>query len=95
VRFKSVTQPTPRIVWCVSRDTADLRNGTTNLDLLDRGTLGYWKFLRRSSFEDPATRWPELVPGMPSRPSVLVVTRVGEETQVDTRPGHPAFSRRQ
>ena len=35
-----------------------------------------WKpFGRASTFEDPATRWPDFEPNMPSRPSVLVIRR--------------------
>jgi secreted PhoX family phosphatase len=35
-----------------------------------------WKpFGRASTFEDPATRWPDFKPDMPSRPSVLVIRR--------------------
>ncbi len=31
----------------------------------------------RTTFDDPATRWPDFDPGMPPRPSLLVVTREG------------------
>lgn len=37
-----------------------------------------WKpFGRSSTFEDPATRWPDFKPDMPPRPSVLVIRRTG------------------
>jgi secreted PhoX family phosphatase len=39
------------------------------------GTLGYPGFERPSTFEDPATRWPDFDPALPPRPSVVVVTR--------------------
>ncbi|MCB1735277.1 MAG: PhoX family phosphatase [Gammaproteobacteria bacterium] len=39
------------------------------------GTLDYPGFERRSTFEDPATRWPDFDPNMPPRPSVVVITK--------------------
>jgi secreted PhoX family phosphatase len=39
------------------------------------GTEDYPPFARRSTFEDPATRWPDFDPALPPRPSVVVVTR--------------------
>ncbi|MDP1627179.1 PhoX family phosphatase [Parvibaculum sp.] len=38
------------------------------------GTKNYKGFERDSTFEDPATRWPDFEPGMPPRPSLLVIT---------------------
>ncbi|KIN66252.1 Tat pathway signal sequence domain protein [Sulfitobacter noctilucicola] len=41
------------------------------------GTKDLPGFERNSTFEDPATRWPDFDPAMPPRPSVLVVTKTG------------------
>jgi secreted PhoX family phosphatase len=41
------------------------------------GTKNLAGFERNSTFEDPATRWPDFDPAMPPRPAVLVVTKKG------------------
>lgn len=39
------------------------------------GTEAFKGFERASTFEDPATRWPDFKPGMPPRPSIVVIRR--------------------
>ena len=37
-----------------------------------------WKpFGRESTFEDPATRWPDFKPDMPPRPSIVAIRKQG------------------
>ena len=39
------------------------------------GTKDYKGFERESTFEDPATRWPDFDKSLPPRPSVVVITQ--------------------
>ena len=41
------------------------------------GVDKYPGFERKSTYEDPATRWPDFDDNMPVRPSVVTITKTG------------------
>ncbi len=60
---------------CFSEDDATLFVAVQHVAA--DGMKDYPGFERESTFDDPATRWPDFDPALPPRPSVVAITRKG------------------
>lgn len=62
---------------CGPMPTPDLETFFVAIQHPGEGGTDWSKFGRPSTFDDPATRWPDFQPGMPPRPAIVAITRRG------------------
>lgn len=62
---------------CGPMPTPDLETFFVAIQHPGEGGTDWSKFGRPSTFDDPATRWPDFDPAMPPRPAIVAITRRG------------------